>query len=369
MGSVIQKGEDPMKKLILITALLALLGSLAPGQGSKFRNAVFLHHSVGGVFWDRTRTSNLTPPTTVPKEIAVYNTQHGLTGQNAVSMAELYSPNPASLNDNNWYRWDKIFNGGDASVSLASILTAPVVVVKTCYISQQMMSSVDSINAYKAHIRSIVKVMAAHPERFFVLWTNYPAATDGTSSRAAWSAQFSVWMKDVLATGKDSYGAFPRNVYVFDVFRKLANPVTGLCPSNYGSGSEGPGGDHPSNDAVAVITPAFVTETFNAAIAYELTAGVAPINNMGPGEFKLEQNYPNPFNPTTAITYSIPAAGKVSLTVMDLLGREVATVVDREQSAGTYRAEFNAGALSSGIYFYALRTGSSISVRKMTLVR
>jgi hypothetical protein len=358
-----------VKKLFLIAALVTLLSPHSPAQGSKFRSATFLHHSVGEVIWDRSRTSNLTPPTTVPAQIAAYNAQHGFTGQNAVSMSEIYSPNPPDLNDNNWYRWDKIFNGTDGSVTLASLLTAPVVVVKTCYLSQQGMKSADSINAYKVHVRSIVKVMAAHPERFFVLWTNYPAATDGASSRAAWSAQFSVWMKDVLATGNDTYGTFPKNIYVFDVFRKLADPTTGVCPAKYGSWSEGPGDDHPSNDAVAIVAPAFVKETFDAAIAYELTLGVKPLNDLKPREFGLDQNFPNPFNPSTVISYTIPAAGKVTLTVMDLLGREVASVVNREQAAGSYRVSFDAGALPSGIYFYALRAGSSLSVRKMTLVR
>jgi hypothetical protein len=176
-------------------------------------------------------------------------------------------------------------------------------------------------------------------------------------------------MKDVLAQGKDSYGTFPRNIYVFDVFRKLADPVTGVCPSKYGSGGEGPGGDHPSNEAVSIIAPAFVTESFNAAIAYELTAGIEPLNDRVPAEFGLDQNYPNPFNPSTSITYQIPAAGAVSLKVMDLLGREVATLVNEEQSAGSYRVNFNAAALSSGVYFCALRAGSSFSVRKMILAR
>jgi hypothetical protein len=107
--------------------------------------------------------------------------------------------------------------------------------------------------------------MEKHPTTFFVIWNNIPAPTDGNSDRAVWSATFSVWCKDVLAKGLDSYGVFPRNVYVFDVFRKLADPVTGYCDPSYGD----PGDDHPSSKSVNLVTPQFVNEVFDAAIWYE----------------------------------------------------------------------------------------------------
>ena len=65
-------------------------------------------------------------------------------------------------------------------------------------------------------------------------------------------------------------------------------------------------------------------------------------------------NYPNPFNPSTIITFQIPEAGLVSLKVYDLLGREVATLVDEHKTAGSYDVEFNASELSSGVYFYKI---------------
>ena len=96
-----------------------------------------------------------------------------------------------------------------------------------------------------------------------------------------------------------------------------------------------------------------------------------------PTEFTLEQNYPNPFNPTTTIKYSIPsviASGAkqslgVTLKVYDILGNEVASLVNEQKEAGNYEANFNASNLVSGIYFYKIQAGSYNQVRKMILVK
>jgi hypothetical protein len=85
--------------------------------------------------------------------------------------------------------------------------------------------------------------------------------------------------------------------------------------------------------------------------------------------FSLEQNYPNPFNPSTNIQYTISSNQFVKLKVYDLLGREVATLVNEEKSAGSYKVEFDASHLSSGIYFYKLNSGSFTETKKMILLR
>ena len=92
-------------------------------------------------------------------------------------------------------------------------------------------------------------------------------------------------------------------------------------------------------------------------------------NNQEPVSFRLYQNYPNPFNPTTVIKYQVPHSGLVSLKVFDVLGREVATLVDEEKEAGDYLVDFNAGMLPSGVYFYRLTTANSSATNKMLLVR
>jgi len=107
-----------------------------------------------------------------------------------------------------------------------------------------------------------------------------------------------------------------------------------------------------------------------------ITTGVED-GNSSVKEFSLEQNYPNPFNPSTTIRYSIPsviASGAkqsqlVTLTVYDLLGREVATLVNEEKPAGNYEVEFSSEGLTSGLYFYKLQAGSFTETKKMLLLK
>ncbi len=97
--------------------------------------------------------------------------------------------------------------------------------------------------------------------------------------------------------------------------------------------------------------------------------GVRQANNTIPENYNLSQNYPNPFNPTTLINYSIPSAQKVVLKVYDILGNEVATLVNQNQIAGNYSVDFNAAGLASGVYFYRLQSGSFIQMKKMILLK
>jgi hypothetical protein len=98
--------------------------------------------------------------------------------------------------------------------------------------------------------------------------------------------------------------------------------------------------------------------------------------NEHPREFALSQNYPNPFNPTTRIGYSVGAVSgqqsvdsRVRLAVYDLLGREVATLVDERKAPGNYEVNFDASGLASGVYLYRLASGESVESRKMVLMK
>ncbi|MFZ1517248.1 MAG: T9SS type A sorting domain-containing protein [Ignavibacteriaceae bacterium] len=91
--------------------------------------------------------------------------------------------------------------------------------------------------------------------------------------------------------------------------------------------------------------------------------------NTQPTNFVLEQNYPNPFNPSTIISYQLPLNSEVILKVYDILGNEVATLVDEFKLAGTYEIDFNALQLSSGLYLYKLQTGEFVSTKKMILIK
>jgi hypothetical protein len=102
--------------------------------------------------------------------------------------------------------------------------------------------------------------------------------------------------------------------------------------------------------------------------------GVKPSTSNVPKSFALRQNYPNPFNPTTNISYDLPNASRVTLSIYNVLGQQVATIVNKNQTAGTYTASFNAGNYASGVYFYRLTAvsgGASVftDVKKLVLVK
>ncbi|NNG27148.1 MAG: T9SS type A sorting domain-containing protein, partial [Ignavibacteriaceae bacterium] len=99
------------------------------------------------------------------------------------------------------------------------------------------------------------------------------------------------------------------------------------------------------------------------------TATVLVLNEDIPTEFKLFQNYPNPFNPTTKIRFTISELQFTILKIYDILGSEVATLVNKEMPEGVYELEFNASSLPSGIYFYNLQAGSFIDTKKMVLLK
>ncbi len=88
-----------------------------------------------------------------------------------------------------------------------------------------------------------------------------------------------------------------------------------------------------------------------------------------PTAYQLSQNFPNPFNPTTQIRFAVPHAGRVVLTVFDLLGREETTLVDTEVPAGTYTVTWDASDVASGMYFYRLRAGDFVETKRMLLLR
>jgi hypothetical protein len=252
----------------MLAVLLLLMVAVGVSQ-TKFRIAAFPRHSTGLCLWDRSLVYNGTaPPTTILSEVSSYNTTHGYMGINAVRMdCDVNNATPDPMN--NWDDWANVFEGTEWTSGFQTLMANyNFIIVKTGYIATQMMSygSPYTLSDYQSQWRRIVKVMAQHPDKFFVITTNYPAATDGHSARDQQSNLFCQWAKDILATGKDSYGPFPRNVYVLDWFHYLASSVDGYCLPIYGTASDD---DHPSNEAVGIVDPLFVKEVFDAAIAYE----------------------------------------------------------------------------------------------------
>jgi murein tripeptide amidase MpaA len=105
---------------------------------------------------------------------------------------------------------------------------------------------------------------------------------------------------------------------------------------------------------------------FDGSFTYSKTV---EIENNKPAQFVLEQNYPNPFNPTTTIKYQIPLNSRVTIKVFDELGNEVSTLMNEDQTAGYHSINFSAQNLSSGIYYYEIKSGNFISVHKMLFLK
>ena len=91
----------------------------------------------------------------------------------------------------------------------------------------------------------------------------------------------------------------------------------------------------------------------------DMITSVKTVVSASPTEFSLEQNYPNPFNPATTINYSVPKSGLVTIKVYDILGRELANLVNEQKNAGSYSIQFNAAKLASGVYFYRMQAEPS----------
>ncbi|MFA6456836.1 MAG: T9SS type A sorting domain-containing protein [Bacteroidota bacterium] len=147
---------------------------------------------------------------------------------------------------------------------------------------------------------------------------------------------------------------------------------------NEGGSASGYGNNHSANIDDATSTATIATDfgsinpLYYTAWDYDnhkTTLGVQRLDETVPNVFALDQNYPNPFNPSTTIKYSIPAESRVTLTIFNLLGQEVATVVNENLKAGKYSATFDASRLATGVYIYRLEAGSFTSVKKMMLLK
>ncbi len=122
-----------------------------------------------------------------------------------------------------------------------------------------------------------------------------------------------------------------------------------------------------SNSGRTITKPIVAPDGYYKFIIENSVTGIA--DEYLPEEFYLSQNYPNPFNPSTKIQFWISDFGFVNLKVYDILGKEIATLVNEEKQAGNYSVEFNAAELPSGVYFYQLKADSFVETRKMLLLK
>jgi hypothetical protein len=187
------------------------------------------------------------------------------------------------------------------------------------------------------------------------------------------SAGDTVWTRQILAS-PDSFGISSAGSkgQVGQIFK------FGIFGGDNEGGSGGFGNNHSENvvdlDSVYKIHSQFgsINPAFFDAWDYDLEKPKTPtsvIDGTQPLTYRLEQNYPNPFNPTTKIEYSIPTQAQVEMKVYNLVGQEVATLINEVQKAGAHFVKFNATNLASGMYFYRISAGDFTSVKKMVLVK
>jgi hypothetical protein len=121
-----------------------------------------------------------------------------------------------------------------------------------------------------------------------------------------------------------------------------------------------------------VVTVQVTDGTLTASTTQVITAGaVVGVEDFSgvPTDFSLMQNYPNPFNPTTSIRFALPKESAVRLTVFNILGQEVASLVQGTMAAGFHKVDFDASKLNSGMYIYRIEAGNFVSVKKMVLMK
>lgn len=170
-----------------------------------------------------------------------------------------------------------------------------------------------------------------------------------------------IWSRDVT---------FPQYSPVQIQYRYGAN--WGLPSNEDGNDNENIlGADHFISLTTTLLS-ATVENVFGTMGTHKLinvVTDVEKLNTEIPVDYILEQNYPNPFNPSTSIRFSIPEAGFVSLKVFNLLGEEVASLLNEEKLAGNYEVSFKVSDLSSGIYFYSISSNNFTQTKKMIILK
>ena len=145
--------------------------------------------------------------------------------------------------------------------------------------------------------------------------------------------------------------------------------ITGLVPGTYTVNSDSYGFSSTSSSTSSVD----YNSNFSTSASFTMTPdNITAVNESQPNiisNFKLNQNYPNPFNPTTIISYQIPYESKVVLKVFNILGEDVATLVNEDKASGSYNVQFNAINLSSGVYFYQIKADNFVDTKKLVLLK
>ncbi len=219
-------------------------------------------------------------------------------------------------------------------------------------------ADVSSLSAIS--LRQVTSTMIVDGIRVATSWSQAPLPVELTSFTAS-LADNGVQLHWETATEVNNYG--------FNVELRIENGEWTKIGFVQGHGNSNSPKSYSFTDATA---PAGKVQyrlkqiDFDGKFEY---SNVAEVNVDAPAKIVLEQNHPNPFNPETAISYQLSAFGKVTLKVFDALGREVSELVNEEKATGRYTVKFDGSKLSSGIYFYQLRSGDFVETKKFVLIK
>ncbi len=184
---------------------------------------------------------------------------------------------------------------------------------------------------------------------------------DGTPVVSSWNSH--TWYEFALADVTDGDAA--ETALGTIVWGECLTFVDNVCVESAGR----PRGLAFSNDGNTAWTTQF-SQTAPAMYYYTVgSTSIDQVDSTVPDSYTLLQNYPNPFNPSTTIEFALKESGQARLSVFDLMGREVAVLVDQPMMPGTYEATFNADNLSSGVYLYRLQVGAELMTGTMTLLK
>ena len=228
--------------------------------------------------------------------------------------------------------------------------------------------------AFNLYVKAMAREMAMDSEsvEFFVLHGSTDAPTVDVIAR-----DVATLVDDAPYTAMTDYIAVPPASYLLDVtpgddnntivatFEADLSGLTGGAAAVFASGFLTPSAnqDGPAFGIFAAL-PNGTVVSFDA-----ITSIDDEISNLQVTKFELNQNYPNPFNPSTTISFALPNAEYVTVKVFNLVGQEVATLASKEFAAGSYKLQFNANDLGSGIYFYTIQAGDFTQTRRMTVLK
>lgn len=184
----------------------------------------------------------------------------------------------------------------------------------------------------------------------------------GIGGSYPWNPPARVWLAGVP-------GQLHHKYMVIDPDLPSSNPLVQTGSANFSNNAI-----HNNDEVTFIVYDSLIANQYFQELSARLIDGGGTINikketEEVPSDYTLEQNFPNPFNPFTTFRFSIPASVMVELSVFDVTGRKVSTLINSFLSAGTYSLNFDSGELSSGVYFYKLKAGDFVAVKKMALIK